>query len=771
MKIFILLFIAFLFVTSLSVNAQIVKASHNDELVAKKKGTLSTSTSSGGGANARCALFNISEESVLCIDSSISLIISDSCENCYLGSEIKWYSNDSTFYDTSIDDGTFKHDDTLKVTKPGVYYFDLSGYSANWTGHCYYAWAVTSTIPIEIPAQTIFCNGGSATLNAPDAASYQWYNNNSLIPNATSNSLFVSEPGNYFVQTTSDNCKLNSDVINITTYSLSQSIISGDSCVNGNIILNNDSSELNPETISWYRDNNLIKKIYNNGIVVAGGNGAGKNLNQLNQPYGIFLDSVKNVLVADYNNYRIIKWVPGSSSGEIITDNINNYGGHPTDILIDSHILYTSTTKNVLRFPFPYNINEPYNETIDDFLYRNAWGIAVNLNHNIYYANDAENGSSGIVYKIDSTVTGGASYEAGGYSSGANLSAINYPNGIYVDTLNNLYVNDNLSDSLNNNYGRIVKWAPNALKGDSIVGGTGYGNAPNQISFAAGLTFDKLGNMYVSDAINNRVQLWKTGADHGITIASGFTPWGIQVDDSLNLYVADQTNNAVRKFPSLLYNSIVADTPGVYKAVVTYPGGCTVTSNSFTVKECGVLATKLLNFTAHLQNKNAELSWQTASEINTSYFNIQRSTDGVNFTTVGKMYASGNSNSIHNYTYEDKNITDLKTPKLYYRISEVGKDRSSVPSNIVLINITKAGWSLAVSPNPVQNKLKLQLNNIYGVTNITLIDITGKKLLAQKINASGNDEVIFNTSALSAGIYFIEVMNNAQKAHLKFVKQ
>ena len=54
---------------------------------------------------------------------------------------------------------------------------------------------------------------------------------------------------------------------------------------------------------------------------MAGGNGAGSGLNQLNQPYGIFLDSMKNIYVADYNNYRIMKWAPGSTSGETVAGN------------------------------------------------------------------------------------------------------------------------------------------------------------------------------------------------------------------------------------------------------------------------------------------------------------------------------------------------------------------------------------------------------------------------------------------------------------------
>jgi len=188
--------------------------------------------------------------------------------------------------------------------------------------------------------------------------------------------------------------------------------------------------------------------------------------------------------------------------------------------------------------------------------------------------------------------------------------------------------------------------------------------------------------MYVSDAVNNRVQIWKPGANHGITIISGFTPWGVAVDDEFKIYVVDQTHNKVLKYPSLLYNTLETTKAGAYKAVVTYPGGCVVTSNLFTVKNCTAFA-----------------------------------------------------------------------------------------SDAELINTDKTKWVLNVSPNPVQTKLKVHFENIYGATSISVIDITGRILTTQQITASGNNDLNFNTGTLSSGTYFIQVMQSGKKMHLQFVKE
>jgi DNA-binding beta-propeller fold protein YncE len=54
------------------------------------------------------------------------------------------------------------------------------------------------------------------------------------------------------------------------------------------------------------------------GIIVAGGHGEGNSLNQLSYPYGVTVDHSGNVYVADYRNYRIMCWSKGSNQGRVI---------------------------------------------------------------------------------------------------------------------------------------------------------------------------------------------------------------------------------------------------------------------------------------------------------------------------------------------------------------------------------------------------------------------------------------------------------------------
>jgi hypothetical protein len=419
----------------------------------------------------------------------------------------------------------------------------------------------------------------------------------------------------------------------------------------------------------------LIKTVVNEGNLIGAGSGRGHGQRQLNQPYGIFLDTNKTFYVADYKNYRVMKYMPGSVAGVKVGGLLNSFG-NPTDVAKYGDTFFISTTRSLAMF----SSVDTNGENLGGY---NLWGISLRGNNPHVTTNPIYSGSGGqaLVFYVASSGYYNYFSDAGDGYAGSGLTHLNYPNGIFIDSLNNLFIADNYTDSLNNNVGRILKWHILQDSGQ-LIAGSSYGNAPNQIWFAADVTFDKLGNMYVSDAINNRVQLWKPGANHGITIISGFAPWGIAVDNDFKIYVVDQTNNRVLKYPSLLYNTIEADKPGTYKVIVTYRGGCTVTSSGFSVKNCTAFA-----------------------------------------------------------------------------------------NNNVDVNLTDPMLSFTINPNPVQNILRVRLSNAFGKTIVSILDMTGRKLATQEINAWGNNSLFFDVSKLTSGIYNADVLNNGKKLHLKFVKQ
>jgi hypothetical protein len=62
-----------------------------------------------------------------------------------------------------------------------------------------------------------------------------------------------------------------------------------------------------------------------NGVIIAGGNGPGHALSELNQPRGIFLDDNNNIIyIADHGNNRIVKWSLGASVGQVVAGGNGN---------------------------------------------------------------------------------------------------------------------------------------------------------------------------------------------------------------------------------------------------------------------------------------------------------------------------------------------------------------------------------------------------------------------------------------------------------------
>ncbi|MEI9956854.1 MAG: choice-of-anchor Q domain-containing protein [Ferruginibacter sp.] len=124
------------------------------------------------------------------------------------------------------------------------------------------------------------------------------------------------------------------------------------------------------------------------------------------------------------------------------------------------------------------------------------------------------------------------------------------------------------------------------------------------------------------------------------------------------------------------------------------------------------LPLKLLQFEGTLANdKNAVLSWRTAAEINTSYFELQRSTDGRSFSIVATVQAKGTTSGETEYSYTDKSLAE---GVYYYRLRMVDKDGRETYSPVITV---KSRGQNAITLYPVPAKDFIWLSG--GTTNFT----------------------------------------------------
>jgi hypothetical protein len=188
----------------------------------------------------------------------------------------------------------------------------------------------------------------------------------------------------------------------------------------------------------------------------------------------------------------------------------------------------------------------------------------------------------------------------------------------------------------------------------------------------------------------------------------------------------------------------------------------------------GPLPIKLSNFTAAKNSADVLLQWQTEYEQNSDYYTIQQSTDGINFTNIGKVQAKGTSSVVSSYQFTDNSISILTNAKaLYYRLVSADKDGRSQNSNIISVRMD-AGKpdGLMVLQNPVTDQLNLQLtSSVKQNGTIIITDVSGRQLISKSVPLqNGTIFTAIPVHMLAAGNYYITLINSSGKQTKSFIR-
>jgi endoglucanase len=176
----------------------------------------------------------------------------------------------------------------------------------------------------------------------------------------------------------------------------------------------------------------------------------------------------------------------------------------------------------------------------------------------------------------------------------------------------------------------------------------------------------------------------------------------------------------------------------------------------------------VINISANRQNKAVLIKWQVTSNTDSKEFELQRSTDGVNFNTVATITALNNK---ENYETLDNDIT-AQQPLLYYRIME--RDKMGRVFYSAIAGIKDAGkkdW--VVYPNPVTDKLVINGNTDNPETILlTIYTADGKPVITKKwAQAAGSFSTTVSVNDLSKGTYWLQLSSEKRVKKIKFVKQ
>ncbi len=360
-------------------------------------------------------------------------------------------------------------------------------------------------------------------------------------------------------------------------------------------------------------------------------------------------------------------------------------------------------------------------------------------------------------------------------------SGINSPNRIVFDASGNLYVANYFSNS-------ISKVSPTGIVSIFV----------SNITSPSGLAFDKSGNLYVSSYNTNTISKVTPSGLTSTFVSSGLDfPQCLAFDSSGNLYTANQGNNSITKIspsgiPSIFVNplaglnkpiGLVSDVNGnlyvanyggntiskvtrngnvstffssglngPYCLAIDVAGNLYVSNNKFGIISkitINPLPVSFSSLAATKNNKTINIAWQTATELNTNHFKVQRSTSGTSFTDIGTVKATGVGGDRYAFT-DEKPANGIN----YYRLQSVDNDGSRSYSKVVSVNFV-SNQSFSIIPNPAKDFATISFSETIDKATISVFDLAGKAVITQSLN--GTTFLKLNTQALTNGVYVIKV--------------
>ncbi len=186
-----------------------------------------------------------------------------------------------------------------------------------------------------------------------------------------------------------------------------------------------------------------------------------------------------------------------------------------------------------------------------------------------------------------------------------------------------------------------------------------------------------------------------------------------------------------------------------------------------------IVPVELTSFSAIAAGSKVELKWNTATEVNNSGFEIQRSGDNASFTKIGFVSGHVTTTNTNEYSFIDENASGY----VYYRLKQVDLNGTFKYSKVVEVNFSKPiTFSLNQNyPNPFNptTTISYSISEKSYVT-IKIFDVLGNEV-ASLINnqmEAGEHSVNFNASSLSSGIYYYQITagNNIATKKLMLLK-
>ena len=169
-----------------------------------------------------------------------------------------------------------------------------------------------------------------------------------------------------------------------------------------------------------------------------------------------------------------------------------------------------------------------------------------------------------------------------------------------------------------------------------------------------------------------------------------------------------------------------------------------------------------VDFAAEVKNKEVVLSWQTLTEKNSDYFTVEKSVDGIQFNTLAKVPASGNSTTLRNY-----NAVDVPESNniIYYRLKQTDFNGATEYFKVIAVPFTQISDEVSVFPNPTKADV-IHISKIS--TSISSFAITNE-YGEQVFYSNGGNVSDINLKGFNPGVYYLNVLSEDKTIQKKIV--
>jgi hypothetical protein len=308
---------------------------------------------------------------------------------------------------------------------------------------------------------------------------------------------------------------------------------------------------------------------------------------------------------------------------------------------------------------------------------------------------------------------------------------------------------------------------------NSYFNNTGLTNNENNTKIYRFVTHRRKFNGVVSEAGTRETLGVATGGSTAIAPANFAATF---MDANGSFYVVASGTGVVHRIDGLNLLPVIPDNTATNKAIAaTFIGqfnnvGIDANSdgarNAFSRIPAGTLPVQLTAFSATATpSRTVRLDWQTASEVNNDYFEVQRSLDGHSFVVAGQVQGNGTSIQAHTYSFVD--AAPGATATHYYRLRQVDLDGTSAFSPVQAVTLA-AGSSLvqlAAVPNPTTADnlhLSVQYQGQAAVPAVlTVHSLLGQTLLTQAVTLQPGTTTVSPTAPLAPGAYWLSLSSEA----------